>query len=105
MSFNTNEDMFTKGVIFVVIFVAIIISFSSCFYVIDPGYRGILVTLGRADQHFKSEGLGFKLPVISSIKKIPIKQQTREIVAPCYSSDLQQLSATIKVLYRIPESQ
>lgn len=75
----------------------------SSFYVIDPGERGIVVTMGKVSS-FSSEGLGFKAPFFSDVIRVNVRQQTEELKAPAFSSDLQMLNTTIKVLYRIPES-
>jgi len=74
------------------------------FYVIDPGERGIVVTLGKVPASASSEGLGFKTPLVSSVVRVSIRQQTEGLVAPAFSSDLQQVNTNLKVLYRIPES-
>lgn len=74
------------------------------FYVIDPGERGIVVTMGKVSTVASSEGLGFKVPFLSSVVRMSVRQQTEEVKAPAFSSDLQMLSTTVKVLYRIPES-
>ena len=36
-------------------------------YSISPGYRGVLVTLGKVDQKSYVNGVGFKWPIISSM--------------------------------------
>ena len=33
-----------------------------------------------------------------------MRQQTEELVTECYSGDLQQVTAAMKILYRIPEN-
>lgn len=73
-------------------------------YVVQPGYRGIEVTMGRVSAAFKPEGFGLKAPLITSIYPISIRQQTAEDKAECYSSDLQQIQVNLRVLFRIPES-
>ncbi len=85
------------------IFVAIIMA-SSGTYVIQPGYRGVEVTLGKVSPAFKPEGFGFKVPLITKIYPVSIRQQTSQEKAECYSSDLQQVSVMLRVLYRIPEA-
>lgn len=74
------------------------------FYVIEPGQRGIVVTVGKVSTVASSEGLGFKTPFLSDVIRVSVRQQTEEIKAPAFSSDMQMLNTTIKVLYRIPES-
>jgi prohibitin 2 len=73
-------------------------------YVVKPGYRGVEVTLGRVSPAFKPEGFGLKVPLAASIHQISIRQQTAEDKSECYSSDLQQITIDLKVLFRVPES-
>jgi len=87
----------------IIIFV-VIIGASTSTYVVQPGYRGIEVTLGKVSPVFKPEGFGMKSPFVTTIVPILIRQQTREATAPCYSSDLQQVNMELRVLYRIPEA-
>ncbi|MEI7840690.1 MAG: prohibitin family protein [Methylococcaceae bacterium] len=77
---------------------------SSSFYVIEPGERGIVVTLGKVAALFSSEGLGFKTPMISQVVRVSIRQQTQELQASAFSSDLQQINVRLKILYRVPEA-
>ncbi|MGN6387434.1 MAG: prohibitin family protein [Verrucomicrobiota bacterium] len=81
----------------------IIIAASQSTFVVEPGHRGVRVTLGQVSSVFEPEGFGFKAPFISAVEQIPIRQQTRELDANCYSSDLQQVKARVRVLYRIPQ--
>lgn len=87
----------------ILVFVAIVMA-SSGTYVIQPGYRGVEVTLGKVSPAFKAEGFGFKAPFITMIYPVSIRQQTSQEKAECYSSDLQQVSVMLRVLYRIPEA-
>ena len=76
---------------------------SGCFYVVDPGERGVRVTLGKMEDQFLPPGFGLKLPFVTQIRRVNVQQDTREIAAECFSSDLQQINIQLKVLYRIPE--
>jgi len=87
----------------ILIFVVILMAASGT-YVIQPGYRGVEVTLGRVSPAFKAEGFGFKAPLMTHIHPVSIRQQTAEESADCYSSDLQQVKFELRVLYRIPEA-
>lgn len=86
-----------------VIFV-LVIAASQSTYVVEPGFRGVEVTLGKVDPQFKPQGFGSKTPFITHIVSIPVRQLTNAISTDCYSSDLQQVSVALRVLYRIPES-
>ncbi|HAV62645.1 MAG TPA: hypothetical protein DCY13_09795 [Verrucomicrobiales bacterium] len=83
---------------------AAIIAATSATTVVEPGHRGVRVTLGKVAPTFEGEGLKFKMPFITQIYPISIRQQTVDLETECYSSDLQQVKATMRVLYRIPEN-
>jgi prohibitin 2 len=85
------------------IFVVIIMA-SAGTYVVDPGHRGVEVTMGSVSSAFKPDGFGIKAPFITSITPISVRQQTAEDKAECYSSDLQQIHIELRVLFRVPES-
>ena len=87
----------------ILIFV-IVIAASTSTYVVQPGFRGVEVTLGKVSPVFKPQGFGYKTPFITTIVPVPIRQQTREVQAACYSSDLQQVNMDLQVLYRVPEA-
>ncbi len=87
----------------ILIFVVIIIS-STGTYVVPPGHRGVEVTLGKVSPVFKPEGFGMKTPFVTTIVPVTIRQQTKEVTADCYSSDLQQVKTQLRVLYRVPEA-
>jgi prohibitin 2 len=86
-----------------VIFVVIVVSFAGT-YVVEPGFRGVEVTMGRVSSAFKPDGFGLKAPFITSITPISVRQQTAEDKAECYSADLQQIHIDVRVLFRVPES-
>jgi prohibitin 2 len=75
-----------------IVFFIIVISIFSAAFIIPPGNRGVLVTMGKVSPIFAPEGLGFKPPFITHVIPISIRQQTKIAGADCYSSDLQQIS-------------
>ena len=87
----------------ILIFV-IVIAASTSTYIVQPGFRGVEVTLGKVSPVFKPQGFGYKTPFITTIVPVPIRQQTRAVQAACYSSDLQQVNMDLQVLYRVPEA-
>jgi len=98
---NPAAVMRTVGVA-VLVFVVIVLA-SSGTYIVQPGHRGVAVTLGKVSSGFRSEGFGFKQPFITHIHPMSVRQQTRAMPAECYSSDLQQVKMDVHVLYRVPE--
>jgi prohibitin 2 len=98
---NLNLPKFIP--IAIVLFLLIVMAAAGSF-IIPPGHRGVLVTMGKVSAAFAPEGFGFKTPFITTVIPISIRQQTQPAQADCYSSDLQQISVELRVLYRIPES-
>ncbi len=84
------------------VFVGIIVAATST-YTVEPGFRGVEVTLGRVSPGFKPEGFGLKSPFVTRIVPIEIRQRTAPTKAECYSSDLQQVTMDLQILFRIPE--
>ena len=82
---------------------ALILLASAGTYIVQPGFRGIAVTLGKVSPQFKPEGFGLKQPFVTRIQQMSVRQQTRPMPAECYSSDLQQVKMEVHVLYRVPE--
>ena len=82
----------------------LILAGATATYVVEPGYRGVQVTLGKVSAIAKAEGFGLKLPFITRIVPVSIRQQTAKFDADCYSSDLQQVKIAVRVLYRVPEA-
>jgi prohibitin 2 len=86
----------------ILIFVLVIAGSQSTF-VVEPGHRGVRVTLGKVSPLVEGEGLKFKAPFVTTIYPISVRQQTEEMKAECYSADLQQVTASLRILYRVPE--
>jgi len=82
---------------------AVVVMAASSTYIVQPGFRGVEITLGNVAPEFRPEGFGFKKPFITHIQPMSIRQQTRAMPAECYSSDLQQVRMELNVLYRVPE--
>ncbi len=89
---------------FGLILLVLVLAAAQSTFVVEPGFRGVEVTLGKVSEHFKPEGFGTKSPFVTHIISIPVRQLTRALPAECYSSDLQQVNLSLRVLYRIPEA-
>lgn len=87
----------------ILVFIVILMAAAGTF-VVQPGYRGVQVTMGKVSPQFKPEGFGLKSPLVTTIIPVSIRQQTAEDKAEAYSSDLQQVVFDLRVLFRIPES-
>lgn len=85
----------------IIAFLGLIIAFS-CFKVIPAGNVGVSVTLGKVGG-VKTEGPNFKAPFIEKLVIVPIKQITESGETPCFSSDLQTVTVSYSVFYRLPK--
>lgn len=88
---------------FVLAIFSLIILFGT-FYTIQVGDRGVAVKFGKMQEEVLTPGLGVKMPIITKIRTMMIRQDTQEVKAACYSADLQQITCQVKVLWRTPES-
>lgn len=73
-------------------------------YTVDPGFRGVKVTMGKVDPQVLGEGAGLKLPLFTTVNEVTIRQQSYSMKSEDYSADLQQVTHEVRVLYRIPEA-
>ncbi len=87
----------------ILIFVVLIVG-SAGTYIVQPGFRGVEVTMGRVSPQPKRDGFGFRAPFITTVHPVSIRQQTAQGKAECFSSDLQQVNIELRVLFRIPEA-
>ncbi|MCX7719148.1 MAG: prohibitin family protein [Candidatus Sumerlaeaceae bacterium] len=89
--------------VFVIILLVIVVAAArSCYHIVPPGNRGVLITLGKVSPNALPEGFNFKIPLISRVENIEIRQMRADGTAECFSSDLQTLRVSFNVLYRIP---
>ena len=99
-----NQTFLPKLIGVALLVFVIVVLGSATSYIVDPGTRGIKVTLGKAADQFLPEGFGFKMPFITTIVPVNIRQKTQSVSAECFSSDLQQVKMDLRVLYRVPEA-
>jgi prohibitin 2 len=86
-----------------VLLFVLVLAGSTATYIVQPGTRGIKITLGKAADDFLPAGFGFKTPFVTSIVPVNVRQKTQPLKAACFSSDLQQVTAELRILYRVPE--
>lgn len=99
-----NPNFLPRIILAGILVFAMVIAASTTTYVVEPGTRGIKVTLGKAADQFIPEGFGFKTPFVTSIVAVNVRQKTQGLRAECFSSDLQQVMLDLRVLYRVPEA-
>jgi len=87
----------------IVLIVLGILTIMLSYHIVQPGYRGVKITLGKASEGYLPEGLSFKMPFIAKVLDMPVKQITQQGKADVFSSDLQNIQIDYNVMYRIPE--
>lgn len=74
-------------------------------YTVDSGDRGVLLRNG-AVVGTAEPGLGFKLPIVDSVRKISVRTNARKYEGvAAYSKDQQTAELVISVNYRLPADQ
>lgn len=81
-----------------IIILAIIIS---TVQIVPAGSTGVVLTFGKVSNRVMSEGLNFKIPFVQNVAVISNKIQKTEVEANAVSKDLQSVSSSIAVNYRI----
>lgn len=91
----------SRAIIIGIIAVAAIIILVNCFTVVKPGHSGVVVTLGSVDDTVLEEGIHFKIPFITQIIQVDNRVVKTEVDAISASKDLQTVSSTIAINYRV----
>lgn len=75
------------------------------FYTIDSGDRGVILRNG-AVVGTAEPGLGFKLPIIDTVKEISVRSNSRRYEGVVtYSKDQQNAELVVSINYRLPPDQ
>ncbi|NER07206.1 MAG: prohibitin family protein [Okeania sp. SIO3C4] len=78
----------------------LLIGFNS-FVIINPGQAGVISILGKARDGALLEGIHFKPPLISQVDIYDVTVQKFEVPAQSSTKDLQQLSASFAINFRL----
>ncbi len=97
---NGNLD-FRKIVSFVLIGLFLIITLFSSFQTINSGEIGLKIRFGKVVDTNLKEGFNLKIPYIENIVTMSIKVQKTEMATSSASKDLQDVSTTLAVNYRV----
>lgn len=87
------------------IIAAIIVLFSfNSFVIINPGQVAVLSILGKAQDGALLEGIHFRPPIISSVDIYDLTVQKFEVPAQSSTKDLQDLTASFAINFRLDPS-
>ena len=84
-----------------IIAAAIILIASNSFVIINPGQAGVISILGKARDGALLEGLHFKPPIISIVDVYDVTVQKFEVPAQSSTKDLQDISASFAINFRL----
>ena len=71
---------------------------------VPSGYRGVLLTWGKVEDNILQEGLNFKIPFSQSVVFMNVQIQKAESTESTATEDLQEVSTTVAVNYRLNPS-
>lgn len=99
-------DMYNKGnikkfILFTFVGLFLIITLFASFQTIKSGEVGLRVRFGKIIDSNLSEGFNLKIPYIEKIVKVNIKVQKDELTTISASKDLQDITTTVAVNYRV----
>lgn len=99
------KKIFSKTtVIILIVAVVAIVTVASSMTIVEAGHTGVVVTLGKVEEHVLQEGLHFKVPFIQEVVKIDNRITKLEVDTEAFSKDLQTVSTTIAINYRVDTS-
>ncbi|MFH2112781.1 MAG: SPFH domain-containing protein [Candidatus Bathyarchaeota archaeon] len=68
---------------------------------VPAGHRGVLLTFGKVEETILPEGLSFKMPFTQSVVFMNVQLQKTESVEATVTKDLQEVSTTVVVNFRL----
>lgn len=102
---DEKETMPVKSIFYLVvgavIFVILIICAFGSFYQTDQGERAVVLRNGKLTS-VAEPGLGFKTPLLDSVRFISVRDHTIPLRLEAYSFDQQPANMVVSVTYRVP---
>lgn len=90
-----------KMIIGTIAAVVAFITVASSITIVPAGHTGVVMTLGKVSNNVYQEGFHLKLPVVQTVEIMSNKIQVYETSATAVSKDLQSVSSSIAVNYKI----
>lgn len=99
-----NQSIWQTSVLLALLGLLAIVGLSS-FVIINPGEAGVLSILGKARDGALLEGVHFKPPLVSKVDVYDVTVQKFEVPAQSSTRDLQELSASFAINFRLDPTQ
>lgn len=90
-----------KIVTAVIVLLVVLVVLFNTFTTVDAGHSGVVTTFGKVSPNVLSEGLHTKIPFIQEIIQIDNRVLKAEVECSSASKDLQTVSSTIALNYRV----
>ncbi len=94
------KKTFAAVIAALILLLAIILG-SQSFATVPVGYTGILLHMGKVQTGALSEGFHFKIPFLQRIVAVDNRVKKLELSTEAFSKDIQTVSATLAVNYRL----
>lgn len=98
---NTSSKGRFRGVKWAIAALAAAFIAANSFTIVPAGNTGVVLTLGKVSASTLSEGFHLKAPFVQSVADMSNKIQVYQTPASAVSKDLQTVSSTIAVNYRL----
>lgn len=92
---------FTFIAVWVVLFLLLVVIGFGSFFQVDQGERGVVLRNGKLSS-VAEPGLGFKTPLIESVRYISVRDHNVTLPLEAYSYDQQPATMQVSVTYRVP---
>ncbi len=100
-----NSRFNARRIIPAVVVVVILLIMASCSgTIVDPGHRGVKVTLGKVSPEPLEEGLHFMIPLLQHILQLDVRTQRMAEVTQSYTKDVQQADVSFTLTYSLEPS-
>lgn len=94
-----------SGLILGIVVAAILFIGLNSFVIVNPGQAGVISILGKARDGALLEGLHFKPPLVSAVDVYDVTVQKFEVPAQSSTKDLQDLTASFAINFRLDPTQ
>ncbi len=101
---NPSGAKVTRIVVTILIVIAALIVIGSSFTIVSAGHTGVVTTFGKVSDTVLAEGLHFKIPFVQEIILVDNRVQKAEVACSSASKDLQTVSSTIAINYKVLNS-
>lgn len=101
MKTNNDGNIPTSVIVMAILGVILFITTLSSITIIGAGQRGVVTEFGAVTDRTMNEGLNFKKPFIQGVDKFDVKTLKIETQASASSKDLQIVTSTIALNFRV----